>query len=309
MISFEHSGKEIAQIERRRRIFRELRQGFSKNDVKRWLRSSLKQQRNEKEEEQMLEGSVRLASRLLTMTDIGPVPYGIQGSPSMDWVDGATSLKEFLATYFQESQPEKEVRFKFEQAFNAYNLRRYTGVEIVWTDNLADHLRLMDDDARLCVFSHVAFLRNQNSGLFPHGLIDETLRTLALLFPRNDMRTKKWLQVLVSRGEKSLDPELMKCRRLKSNERRAESFRFWHDELLALQEKFEEPAPTSITQLWYDRRVKAQWYTFWIAVSVLCLTIFFGTVQSIEGALQVYKAYHPAADSHGSNLGTKYEKP
>jgi hypothetical protein len=29
---------------------------------------------------------------------------------------------------------------------------------------------------------------------------------------------------------------------------------------------------------------------------VLCLTIFFGVVQSVEGALQVYKAYHPTPE-------------
>jgi hypothetical protein len=55
----------------------------------------------------------------------------------------------------------------------------------------------------------------------------------------------------------------------------------------------EEARRTSILQFWYDRRNKVQWYTFWIAVLILCLTVFFGLVQSIEGALQVYKAYHP----------------
>jgi preprotein translocase subunit SecG len=32
-------------------------------------------------------------------------------------------------------------------------------------------------------------------------------------------------------------------------------------------------------------------YTFWVAVLVLVLTIFFGLVQSIEGALQVYASF------------------
>jgi hypothetical protein len=38
-----------------------------------------------------------------------------------------------------------------------------------------------------------------------------------------------------------------------------------------------------------------QWFNFWFAVALLVgLTVFFGLVQSIEGALQVYKAYHPS---------------
>jgi hypothetical protein len=78
-------------------------------------------------------------------------------------------------------------------------------------------------------------------------------------------------------------------------QRYAEKFTFWRDELLTLKEKFDEPRPTSIVHFWYDRRNKVQWYTFWIAALVLCLTIFFGLVQSIEGASQVYKAYHPTS--------------
>jgi hypothetical protein len=87
--------------------------------------------------------------------------------------------------------------------------------------------------------------------------------------------------------------EILNCERVRGEERRAEEYKFWRDELLTLKELFEKPRPTSIVQFWYDRRNKMQWYTFWIATLVLCLTIFFGLIQSIEGALQVYKAYHP----------------
>jgi hypothetical protein len=33
-----------------------------------------------------------------------------------------------------------------------------------------------------------------------------------------------------------------------------------------------------------------QWYTFWVAALVLGLTIVFGLIQCVEGALQVYLA-------------------
>ena len=51
--------------------------------------------------------------------------------------------------------------------------------------------------------------------------------------------------------------------------------------------------PSTISQFRYDRRNGVQWYTFWVAVLVLVLTVAFGVIQSIEGALQAYKAYYP----------------
>lgn len=63
---------------------------------------------------------------------------------------------------------------------------------------------------------------------------------------------------------------------------------------MILKQVFDEAEPNTIPRLWYDRRKGVQWYTFWVAVFVLVLTVFFGFVQSIEGALQVYKAYHPS---------------
>jgi hypothetical protein len=140
----------------------QLQRLLTKNEIKQQLLSSLKGPRTEEQEYQMLEGSVRLVSRLITMVDIGPIPYGIQGSPSLDWVEGSINLKDFLAEYFQQPATGNEVSLKFDKEFNAYSLKQYTGVDIVWTDNLADHLRLMNDDTKLCIFPHVSFLRSQN---------------------------------------------------------------------------------------------------------------------------------------------------
>lgn len=59
-----------------------------------------------------------------------------------------------------------------------------------------------------------------------------------------------------------------------------------------LKHVFDDAEPNTMSQWWYDRRKGPQWYTFWIAVVVLVLTIFFGVVQSVEGALQVYLTYN-----------------
>lgn len=90
-----------------------------------------------------------------------------------------------------------------------------------------------------------------------------------------------------------LDSYLIEVGQLTADKRRLEHFRFWHDRLVLLKQVFDEARPKNIWQWWYDRRNGVQWYTFWVAILVLILTVFFGLVQSIEGALQVYKAFHP----------------
>ena len=63
---------------------------------------------------------------------------------------------------------------------------------------------------------------------------------------------------------------------------------------MMLKEVFDEAEPRNLWQLWFDNRKRVQWYTFWVAVLVFFLAMFFGLVQSIEGALQVYIALRSA---------------
>ena len=135
----------------------------------------------------------------------------------------------------------------------------------------------------------------QHSSLFPPGLITETLQTLALLFPQSDRKTQAWFLQKQSADALGLDSRLVQCGQLRADDRRIENFRFWHDRLVVLKQVFDESRPATLWQWWADRRNGVQWYTFWVAVLVLFLTVFFGLVQSIEGALQVYKAYHPTS--------------
>lgn len=50
----------------------------------------------------------------------------------------------------------------------------------------------------------------------------------------------------------------------------------------------------NIRQWWNDRRSGVRWATFWVGFVVVMLTILFGLAQAVEGALQVYKSYHPS---------------
>lgn len=118
------------------------------------------------------------------------------------------------------------------------------------------------------------------------------MRTLALLLPQFDKLSTKWY--LSNRSHHSLDIRATKCGQLSAQDRQISNFVFWHDRLIILKQVFDEAEPQTITQWWHDRRKGVQWYTFWLAAIVLILTVFFGLVQSVEGGLQVYKAYHPS---------------
>jgi len=127
--------------------------------------------------------------------------------------------------------------------------------------------------------------------IYDVDFIDETIRTLALLFPQKDGETKRWLRSQLDSEGKPLDAALVKCGSLRTEERRFECFSFWRDRLVILKEAYDESRPKTLPQWWYDRRNGEQWYTFWIAVLVFVVATTFGVVQSVEGALQVYLSY------------------
>ncbi|KAH8777893.1 hypothetical protein F5883DRAFT_544176 [Diaporthe sp. PMI_573] len=265
-----------------------LQAGRARAEVKDIIRKKLTSSHHN--EEEILENSVNLVSSLLLMINFSTFSYGFSGRTESQWVQG--SLQQHVAHYFAEPPVLSHERVKLEKNFTAVNLYRIAGLEIVWTDNLIDHLRMSDDDTKVHVFHHAAFLECQqqsHKSLLPDGVAAETLQTLALLFPTADMETKKWF--LKVAGPAQLDGRAIQCGRLRSDRRQIESFKFWRDRLVTLKQVFDEAQPRTMSQWWNDRRNGVQWYTFWVAVLVLVLTVVFGFIQSVEGALQVYASF------------------
>ncbi|PSN65960.1 hypothetical protein BS50DRAFT_525791 [Corynespora cassiicola Philippines] len=250
-------------------------------------------------EEELVNGAIDLAASIFLMIDFWNPLLGFSGRQLLAWSNG--SIKECVHSHFCAQPTLGHEGVKLQRIFNALNLERIAGVQLVLTNNLADHLRLVDDDTKLYFFHHASFLRaNLHSDILPPGLAEETLRTLALLCPQSDRATKKWLRRLpkpiVSKWPSGrpayiLDPHLMRCGHLKTDDRQIEKFIYWHDRLVVLKQVFDETTPNNISQWWHDRRNGVQWYTFWVAIIVLSLTLMFGLIQSIEGALQVYGSF------------------
>ena len=131
-----------------------LQQPLSREEV--WVRMSDLLKAANKEHH---ENSINLVSRLLLMIKFGDIPHECGGGRPIEWSHG--SLVEFVHDYFSPPPACGHERIKLEKSFNALNLQRIAGIQIRWTDNLADHLRMMDDDKAVAVFHHVSFLEYQ----------------------------------------------------------------------------------------------------------------------------------------------------
>lgn len=110
-------------------------------------------------EDEILDGSIDLVLRLLVMVEFGQLQYGFTGRKQLVW--DSNLLEQFVHSYFNTPQALGQETVKLEKIFNARNLGRIAGMEIEWTDNLADHLRLTDGDKRVAIFHHASFLECQ----------------------------------------------------------------------------------------------------------------------------------------------------
>ncbi|KAK5656519.1 hypothetical protein OQA88_4496 [Cercophora sp. LCS_1] len=253
--------------------------------------------------EESCENSINLAARLLTMMKFGVVKHQAIPRRVLRWDEG--DLDCFVKDYFDVTPALSFEHVRLPKAFNAWSIETIGGIQIGFTDNLADHLLLVEEDSKVLIFHHASFLESQaQSSIFPDGVVDETLRTLALLFSQSEFSSHRsrrnskrdWFRNLLEKQEHcTIDPRLALCGNLQAEDRQIERFVFWRDRLVILKQAYDDATPRTLSQWWHDRRNGVQWYTFWVAVLVFLVTTFLGVVQCIEGALQVYKSYEAAS--------------
>lgn len=109
----------------------------------------------------IVEDSINLAVRLLLMIPIGGFltmgrSITLSGETKLNWSDG--TIKDLVNKEFVPQNRMKE-SVKLEKIFNAMNLEQIAGVDVRWTSNLADHLRMRDDDKAVEIFHYATFLR------------------------------------------------------------------------------------------------------------------------------------------------------
>ena len=178
---------------------------------------------------------------------------------------------------------------KLPQTFTAAHLEQIGGIKVIWTSNFADHLLLKDDDTKLMLFHQASVLqlhKKSPTSLLPKLLVDETMRSISLLIPPILGKPNPWFQQ--QRKKNQIDAQAGICDRLNSSERQIEKFVYWRDRLVLLKRTFDDAEPRNVSQLWWDDRKKTQWFTFWVAVLVFIMTVFFGVVQSVAGIVQAW---------------------
>jgi hypothetical protein len=139
-------------------IAQDLKSSQTRAAIKSTLASKMRTPRPANEDE-ILDGSIDLVLRLLLMVEFGHLQYGFTGRKQLVW--DSDSLEEFVHGYFNTPRALGQETVKLEKIFNARNLGRIAGIDIEWTDNLADHLRLTDGDKKVAIFHHASFLECQ----------------------------------------------------------------------------------------------------------------------------------------------------
>jgi len=99
---------------------------------------------------------IDLAARIGSMTFVGKFYFDVKWQKNLFWQDG--SLVTFLKDEFKVPQ-DLEGGVKLGELFTAHNLSRIGGINIHWTHNLADHLRMHHDDQTVSIFHHASFLK------------------------------------------------------------------------------------------------------------------------------------------------------
>jgi hypothetical protein len=108
----------------------------------------------------LLNRSIELTASLLLMVDFGDHINGFNGHTQLKWND-SSSLEDFISCYFSQPPILGNEGVKLQRIFNARSLERIAGLKIIWTNNLADHLRLTDDDRTVEIFHQATFLEAQ----------------------------------------------------------------------------------------------------------------------------------------------------
>ena len=235
--------------------------------------------------------SIFLAVRLWLMLNVGSSVL-FPGRSSPEWSEDQ-SLNNFIDSCFPASEwGPRLTQWPF--SLNAYNLERVGGFDLVWTDHLADHLYLNEDLGTISVYHHVQALRGllhpkSPDQALPDRLLLETLQTLALIIPRANPDCKAWFEKVYTKHAENIDHDAGDVGLLHWA-RSPEKYKFWGQRLITIKMAYDASEPKNLAQWWHDRRRRVEWYTFWVAVLVVFLTIVFGLIQSITGVMQVYYA-------------------
>lgn len=128
------------------------------------------------------------------------------------------------------------------------------------------------------------------SSLFPPDFLQETYRTIDLLFPMNEYKTSKRVKRLAQREQVDIEAAITE-KAIDDHERyQISSYQYYSSRLAEIQRCYDLARPYRLKQWWYDRRQRPEWAALMVALIVFILTVLFGIAQTVTGVLQVIAA-------------------
>ena len=154
-----HTGGRYTSVRTHRdltNIIAYLKQGKTRDNIMQELRS-IPLPKNLECPDEAIGRSIDFAGRLLVMLALGQIPQGFPGPKGLPW-DSNVSLQQCITNCFTPTQVLQAERVRLEKMFVGRNFYRIARITIVWTDNLADHLRMLEHETCVAIFHHAAFL-------------------------------------------------------------------------------------------------------------------------------------------------------
>ncbi|KAF4440940.1 hypothetical protein F53441_12159 [Fusarium austroafricanum] len=106
-----------------------------------------------------------LVTRLILMVEVGCLEkssgFMYQTGPRTAPLWTKDSLTDLTTKLFPISSYQGYSGLSITPGFDAWSLENVAGIRIEFTDNLADHLRLTNNNTQLYIFHHVAYLEKQ----------------------------------------------------------------------------------------------------------------------------------------------------
>ena len=122
--------------------------------------------RHRQSDKESIRNSIDFAARVWLMLNVGAPQLTFHpGRSNLSWHD-SESLQSFVEANFHYFQPRKD-GLQWTKSMNTVDLHQIGGFEIVWTDNLADHLLLNDDLEIISIYHHVSVLQaHKNASVY-----------------------------------------------------------------------------------------------------------------------------------------------
>lgn len=213
------------------------------------------------------------------------------------WTDNTTTIQALISRFFESKKSSLSSvssrqgdlpKLTMEHLSNSY------GYQPVWTNNLAEHLKIDHKSRRVMVYEHKMCLWNhyrlsqeepgKSVSILPIDVVAEALDTLNLLFPWGHEATKSFLR----RHNKTFYG-LGKCRREPQHE--LSQYGYWQQELAELAD-ITSRAPRGRAQFILDKdgTNSMEFWTFWTAMAFGVLAIF-GVATGVYSAVYARLAY------------------